>query len=79
MKKINKQKITDKAVKEFLQNRIQHLKELLETNLPEGIKQSCENKIKIFQEELDKLNRTTNGDNERWIDLAFGEKDVIFR
>jgi hypothetical protein len=51
--------ITDNAVKEFLQNRIQHLKELLETNLPEGIKQSCENKIKIFQEELDKLNNKT--------------------
>lgn len=52
--------ITDNAVKEFLQNRIQHLKELLETNLPKGIKQICKNKIKIFQEELDKLNQNKN-------------------
>lgn len=65
-------------VRNFLQNRIQHLTKLLsEQNVPLNIKKDLRKKITMFREELDRLNEehehefavTEMGKDGEWIEV----------
>jgi hypothetical protein len=48
---------TDRDVLNFLQNRIQHLTDLVsQPNVPQNIKNDLRNKIQVFREEYNRLN-----------------------